>query len=87
MTRITLVGSPALTEYEHLQDLQSLRERYLDSPPLGILVVASLFRECGADVSVVDPNRQYLHHLEHSLPPEQFSESLATTLAATRSDL
>ena len=87
MTRITLVSSPALTEYQDLQDLQSLRERYLDSPPLGILVVASLFRKAGTEVSVVDSNRQYLQHLEQSLPQEQFTETLATALATHESDL
>lgn len=57
------------------------------APQLGVLVVAGVFRELGWKVTLIDSNREYLHHLESGGKIEDFCELFCTRLAAHAPDL
>jgi tRNA A37 methylthiotransferase MiaB len=87
MKSVCLVSSPLLAEYESLAVLRSVKERYVEVPPLGVLVVAALFRNAGCAVEVVDASREYFAHIEAGAEPGTFPAALARALAARTCDL
>jgi hypothetical protein len=87
-TRIVLVTSPILTEHSDsriVDDLWKDKSADYTSPPLGTLVVASLFRRCGWAVQVVDSNYEYREHLGHHHTQSSFARRLAERLSREES--
>ena len=85
--QIVLTSVPVLTEQTDLNALRVAAAKFLNTPPLGTLTVAALFRTSGYRVSVVDANREYLSFAGDGGDPDGFPGHLAGVLAASNSPL
>lgn len=88
MKVITLVTYPIVTEYRDAHTVRLLlKDPHLSSCPIGILSVASLFRQAGWQVTLVDSNAAYLNHLELGGDIDTFSDYMAGLLAAKETSI
>jgi hypothetical protein len=83
---ITLITYPTVTDFTELESTRWTRPlSYI--PPMGVLLVASLFRQHGYEVDLVDTNKEYLDHLESGGDLETFCDALGESLAMRPSEL